>query len=271
MGINLEGSGVNENISNSLGQSDTKNEVFTPDSIVREMLDETDNILKQNGIHTDEDYLQYIVLEPTCGTGNFLIRELERKLRIVNKYTGTNKEIALLKAVSSIHGIELTARNVIITKLRLMDLIKRGNTEVFELAYKPKQQINLDPIELTPDIEKCVQYILDRNIQCGNSLTSKKLLINKSDLIQSIWNLKVDRINDSMFNTSDVEVNLRLTQYDFTGNKVALRERSYYNMHSRTEIYYNTTSYVDHNKVYTLDTPEIYKSNNDEEDEGYDF
>lgn len=271
MGINLEGSGVGKDIISGLGQSDIRNEVFTPDSIVREMLDETDNILKQNGIQTDEDYLQYIVLEPTCGTGNFLIRELERKLRVVNKYTGIEKEIALLKAVSSIHGIELTARNVIITKLRLMNLIKRGTTETFELEYKPKQQINLTPIELTPDLEKCIHYILDRNIQCGNSLTSKKLLINKSDLIQSIWDLKVDRINDSMFNTSDVEVDLRLTQYDFTDNKVALRERSYHNMHSRTEIYHNTTSYVDYNKVYTLDTPEIYKSNDDEENEEYDF
>ncbi len=257
MGANLKGIGVTD-IKRSIGQSDSKNEVFTPDSIVREMLDETDNMLRINGIHTDEDYLQYIVLEPTCGTGNFLVRELERKLRIVLKYTGKDREIALLKAVSSIHGIELTASNVVVTKLRLLDLIKTGTTDIFELEYLNKENIKLEPIQLTPNIEKSIQYILDRNIICGNSLTCKKLLINTECSSEQIWKLKYNNINESMFSTSDIEIELVLTQYDFENGKVAIRERTYENMHSNNEIYRNTSEYVDYDKIYTLNNNEIY-------------
>ena len=259
---NLAGIGVSD-YKKEIGQSDSKNEVFTPDSIVREMLDETDNLLKINGIQTDEDYLQYIILEPTCGTGNFLVRELERKLRIVNKYTGIEKEIALLRAVSSIHGIELTASNVVVTKLRLLELIKTGKTSIFELEYLNKEEINIEPIQLTQDIEKSVQYILNRNIICGNSLTCKKLLINTKFNDDTIWRLDYHRVNDAMFSTSDIELDLMLTQYDFDGTKVAIRERSYANMHSTNEIYVNTSDYVDYNKIYLLDNTEIYKTDDD--------
>lgn len=272
MKTNIAGIGVTED-NHINGLSDAHNEVFTPDSIVNEMLDETDLLLRNNGITSDSDYIDYIVLEPTCGSGNFLIRELERKLKYVSKYTGIEKEIALLRAVSSIHGIELTAANVTLAKLRMMELIETGTTSIFELEYKNKNEINIESFKLSPNMKLSIQYILDRNIQCGNCLTYKKLLINKSNYCNNIWDIEQTKINSSIISTSDTELELMLTQYDFDNETVAIRERSYQNMHSKNEVYENTSEYVKYDMIYTLNKNIVYlddiESNDDNEE--FDF
>lgn len=272
MGINIQGIGVTEDKHIS-GLSDENNEVFTPDSIVNEMLNETDGLLKINGVTSDSEYIDYIVLEPTCGSGNFLIRELERKLKCVSKYTGIEKEIALLRAVSSIHGIELTAANVTLAKLRMLELIEKGTTDVFELEYLNKEIINIEPFELSDNMRKSIQYILDRNIQCGNSLTFKKILMNKSSYFKDMWGIQKEKVNASIVSTSATECELMLTQYDFDSYNVAIRERSYENMHTEKEIYTNQSEYVKYDLVYTLNKNVIYLSDveTDDEDSEFDF
>lgn len=251
----------------------TNGQVFTPDSIVNEMLDETDKKLAEHfGVNTGEeisdgDYISYIVLEPTCGDGNFIIRELERKLLRVQNYTGQEQEIALLKAVSSIHGIELTAENVIATKLRMMQLIETGSTRIFELEYKQPQPFKTTRFNLSEDMKKCIHYILDRNIQCGDSLKSMRYSIKKSSYINDIWNMQLEVFNraNGLFTTdTDHYSELALTQYDFEDKQVAIRERTYKNMHSDNEVYQNTTGYIPYNLLYTLPSLEVFTSEDEE-------
>ena len=269
---NIEG----KSISTTEDRVKTNGEVFTPDSIVNEMLDETDKKLaKYLGVESvnnisDDDYISYIVLEPTCGSGNFLIRELDRKLKRVQNYTGTEQEIALLKAVSSIHGIDITSENVVLAKLRMLEVIETGSTDIFELEYKTKQGFSTTGFKLSNDLRKCIQYILDRNIQCGNSLTNERILIWKSNYVKSIWRLNKDRINDGIIRNSESTTELRLTQYDFENEQVALRERAYSNLTEPEEKYVNTSNYVEYNKLYTLTEVEVYHVKNSGNEE-FDF
>ena len=256
----------------------TNGEVFTPDSTVNEMLDETDRKLAEYfGVScvdniSDEDYISYIVLEPTCGSGNFIVRELDRKLKRVANYSGVEQEIALLKAVSSIHGVDITSENVVLAKLRMMEVIETGSTGIFELEYKTKQGFSTQGFKLRDELKRCIQYILDRNIQCGNSLKNEKILTIKSDYIKSIWNLQQDRVNDGIIRNSSETEELRLTQYDFENGQVALRERAYSNLTEEVERYRNTTEYVDYGKIYTLPEVNVYFiESNDDEDEDWDF
>ena len=256
----------------------TNGEVFTPDSIVNEMLDETDRKLAEHlGVKcvddiSDEDYISYIALEPTCGSGNFLIRELDRKLKRVAHYSGVEQEIALLKAVSSIHGVDITSENVVLAKLRMMEVIETGSTDIFELEYKTKQGFSTQGFKLSENLKKCIQYILDRNIQCGNSLKNEKILTIKSNYVHSIWGLQHNRINDGIIRNSEETEELRLTQYDFENGKVALRERLYSNLTEEIERYHNTTEYVGYDKIYTLPEVNLYFiENNNNEDEDWDF
>lgn len=81
-------------------------EVFTPAWLVERMLD----LVKGESERIDSRFL-----EPACGSGNFLVRILQRKLDTVELRYGRStfeKRIYGLVAVASCYGIELLADNI---------------------------------------------------------------------------------------------------------------------------------------------------------------
>ena len=81
-------------------------EVFTPEHIVNDMLD----LVKQETERIDSRFL-----EPACGTGNFLVEILRRKLAVVEQRYGKNQieyERYAVIAISSIYGVDLLQDNV---------------------------------------------------------------------------------------------------------------------------------------------------------------
>lgn len=81
-------------------------EVFTPDWMVQDML----NLVKDESERINSRFL-----EPACGSGNFLIPVLQRKLFTVKTRYGNNEFEKLhysLLALMSLYGIELLEDNV---------------------------------------------------------------------------------------------------------------------------------------------------------------
>jgi hypothetical protein len=91
-------------------------EVLTPAWLVDDMLD----IVKDESERIDSRFL-----EPACGTGNFLVRVLARKLVTVNARYGRsefeNRHHALL-ALMSIYGIEIQPDNAMECRTNLLEL-----------------------------------------------------------------------------------------------------------------------------------------------------
>lgn len=81
-------------------------EVFTPPALVEQMLD----LVSDESARIDSRFL-----EPACGSGNFLVPVLRRKLATVDEHYGRSeferRHHALL-ALMSIYGIELLSDNV---------------------------------------------------------------------------------------------------------------------------------------------------------------
>lgn len=94
-------------------------EVLTPSNIVSDMLDlVSEQYQEQNGIETGTLPIDKTFLEPSCGTGNFLVQILERKLRLCESQED------IFKAVSTIYGVDIQKDNVLESRLRMLEIVE---------------------------------------------------------------------------------------------------------------------------------------------------
>lgn len=131
-------------------------EVFTAEREVNAMLD----LVKQETERIDSRFL-----EPACGTGNFLVKILERKLDVVKKKyrrSSLDFERNSILALSSIYGVDILADNAEACRNRLFKIWNR--------AYK-----SICKNEVNENTQKSAQFILERNIVCGNALSLMKV------------------------------------------------------------------------------------------------
>jgi hypothetical protein len=125
-------------------------EVFTPAWLVDAMLD----LVKGETERIDARFL-----EPACGSGNFLVRVLQRKLAAVEaKYAKSDFErmhYALLALMCS-YGIELLPDNIAECRANMLEI----------LADYLK-------IEESEDAHRAAAFVLTQNIIHGNALTMR--------------------------------------------------------------------------------------------------
>jgi SAM-dependent methyltransferase len=141
-------------------------EVFTAEREVNAMLD----LVRQETERLDSRFL-----EPACGTGNFLIEILRRKLDVVkSRYKGNpdDYEHYAVIAVSSIYGVDLLQDKVDECRSRLF--------QIFSLEHS-----NVCKKDENDEIYEAVRHILNHNILCGDALTLKAS--NNEPIIFSEW------------------------------------------------------------------------------------
>lgn len=183
-------------------------EVFTPDSIVCDMVDLVDKKCREEN-YTMLDYIGRTCLEPACGNGNFLIRLLDRKLYCVNQLPEEKREVSLLIALSSIYGVDIQSDNVEESKERMMELIKNGEVELLERDGIEKRPFaNGGAFNLSPDMETKVKFILDKNIVVGNALEKNEERATKMIMWNFDFNKETIRPRQfSLANLTSVDLN----------------------------------------------------------------
>ena len=123
-------------------------EVFTPAWMVEAMLD----LVKGETERIDSRFL-----EPACGSGNFLVRILQRKLAAVELKFGKSdfeKRHYALLALMCAYGIELLPDNIAECRANMLEIIA---------GY-----LNLDE---TDDVQRAAFYVLSQNLVHGDALT----------------------------------------------------------------------------------------------------
>ena len=106
-------------------------EVFTPDWLVKEMLDKLPEELFTDPSKT--------FIDPACGDGNFLIQVLDRKIK---------KGSSVIEALSTTYGVDIMQDNVNDCRKRLfLRAVEEGKASL-----------------------KTMVKILRSNIKCGNAL-----------------------------------------------------------------------------------------------------
>lgn len=155
-------------------------EVFTSKREVNAMLD----LVKQETERIDSRFL-----EPACGTGNFLVEILNRKLNVVvSRYAKSQLEFEryAIIAVSSIYGVDILQDNLIECRARLYSIFDAIYTKLFKASCK----------------EECrttIQFILSKNILWGDALSLKTPDENKKPIIFSEWSA----VNGSLIKRRD--------------------------------------------------------------------
>ena len=151
----------------------THGEVYTNPREVNAMLD----LVKNEAERIDSRFL-----EPACGSGNFLVEILKRKLQVVAyRYSKSQLEYErhAVVAVGSIYGIDLLPDNIQACQERLFNIFFN---HYFSL-YKNK---------VKPECEASIQFILSRNILHGDALTLQTVATENSPsnpIVFSEWAL----------------------------------------------------------------------------------
>ncbi len=125
-------------------------EVFTPPWMVEAMLD----LVKGETERIDSRFL-----EPACGSGNFLVQVLRRKLAAVEiKYGQSDFERRhfALFGLMCIYGIELLPDNIVECRANLLEIFAEY------LALNP-----------TDDLYRAAFYVLSQNLVHGDALTMR--------------------------------------------------------------------------------------------------
>lgn len=127
-------------------------EVFTPEWLVDAMLD----LVKDETERLDSRFL-----EPACGSGNFLMKILKRKLATVEtKYAKSefDRNHYAVLSLMCIYGIELLQDNIEECKANLLEIFS--------------EYLNLKPDD---SLYACGDYVLTQNIVNGDALTMKDM------------------------------------------------------------------------------------------------
>lgn len=127
-------------------------EVFTPDWMVEAMLD----LVKDETERIDARFL-----EPACGSGNFLIRVLRRKLAAVELKFGRSefeKRHYALLGLMCIYGIERLDDNIVECRDKLLTIFA--------------EYLQLDAGD---DVHVAAAYVLSQNLIRGDALTMRTI------------------------------------------------------------------------------------------------
>ena len=125
-------------------------EVFTPAWMVEAMLD----LVKEETERIDSRFL-----EPACGSGNFIVQILKRKLAAVEVKFGKSdfeRQHYALLGLMCIYGIELLADNIAECRANVLDVFA--------------EYLNIDE---TDDLYRAATHVLSVNLVHGDALTMR--------------------------------------------------------------------------------------------------
>jgi hypothetical protein len=143
-------------------------EVFTPAWMVEAMLD----LVKDETERIDSRFL-----EPACGSGNFLVQILKRKLAAVEiKYGKSDfeKQHYALLALMSAYGIELLADNIVECRENILEIFS--------------DYLHLGEAD---SLYRAASFVLSQNIVQGDALTMKTPQQSGAILVKESFNAEI--------------------------------------------------------------------------------
>ncbi len=143
-------------------------EVYTREREVNAMLDL---------VKTEIQRIDSRFLEPACGTGNFLIEILRRKLaEVERRYKRSQSEFEhyAFLAVSSLYGIDILADNIETCRNRLSYLLNEHYSSLYQKKTKES-------------FRQAIRFVLGKNIVHGDALSLRTVGEVSQPIVFSEW------------------------------------------------------------------------------------
>lgn len=131
-------------------------EVYTHEREVKAMLDLIPDMFPSTAAGADAKFL-----EPACGSGNFLLEIVRRKLsaiRFAKIRSASSYEHRILRALASVYGVDICPGNVAEARDGILDVVRSH-------YYG-----DANTIEPTDGFVSAVRTILDTNVLCADFL-----------------------------------------------------------------------------------------------------
>lgn len=149
-------------------------EVYTHEREVNAMLDLVPDMFPSEA---NPKNIGRTFLEPACGAGNFLVAILERKLKFLGRphyKSAASIEVASLRALASIYGIDIDQSNV------------EESRHFLRVEMEHHMNVALNTEAVSPDFFPAVDAILGTNIIRADTLKDAREI----DLIEYHWQRK---------------------------------------------------------------------------------
>ena len=195
-------------------------EVFTNEREVNAMLD----MVKQETERIDSRFL-----EPACGDGNFISEILRRKLAVVTKrYRRSVREWEknTFIAVASIYGVDIQLDNVIDCRNRLSNIVLKEYKKVAKAQQNPKFML-------------AIEFVLGRNVICGNALSMCRTDENAQDTPEPI-----------IFSEWSMVIGNKVKRRDFRLDELLAHEQDRDNLFSSLEVPHSEWKYDPETKAF---------------------
>ena len=229
-------------ISNVMRSSD---EVFTPEHIVKDMLD----------MIPEHETIERTYLEPACGDGNFLVEIIRRKLVLCRSFND------ILIAVSSVYAIDIQADNVLEARCRVLGVVTEHHSFTDEQLSK-------------------LNEILYRNIVLGDFCNDKMLKLDNEGYLRDFQTEErliplvikgarpsfVEKVFEDKGNrnyTYDVSFICFIAKLDYTKDKIKELEDYFWNTDLNHKISFYSWSICNENLVGTIENLYDEKDNAD--------
>lgn len=129
-------------------------EVFTHQREVDAILDQMPDVFREVG---------WKFLEPACGSGNFLVEILRRKLRLVAYAYSSSQEVyehRLLQAAASVYGVDISTRNITEARARMAHVL---------LGHYQSDAVAVDP---SPGFLAAAGLVIASNVVVGDTINA---------------------------------------------------------------------------------------------------
>ncbi len=164
---------------------------YSPQNI-KKIRKEIKSILKKDS-HIYDFIVNIKVLDPTCGTGAFLVKTFECKIDLLSLYKNvTNDDIC--KIINSIHGNDIDRYSTYISKTRLLFKTLHISNSIDINAIYDYLELNFYNMNF---ITSSTEFIDDYQLIIGNPPYVEKSTVNYSDSVK-YGNLYADVIHNSI-------------------------------------------------------------------------